>query len=130
MLRVHQLALPLDDAMHLDDAMLRRMCARALKVAENRIAQVRMSKRSVDARGREGAKFTLTVDVTLRESAQEERLASKTNLTPSDKSLDNPDTPTTTSLFICLYLISISLPADNKNEIPLIKNSTAMPWLA
>lgn len=77
MLRVHQLALPLDDAMHLDDAMLRRMCARALKVAENRIAQVRMSKRSVDARGREGAKFTLTVDVTLRESAQEERLAAK-----------------------------------------------------
>ena len=77
MLRVHQLTLSLDDALQADDALLRRLCARQLKVKENQIAQVRMAKRSVDARGREGVHFTLTVDVQLRNPAEEEKLAKR-----------------------------------------------------
>ncbi len=75
MLRVHQLTLTLDHALHLNDALLKRLCARQLKIKEERIQQVRLSKRSVDARGREGAHFTLTVDVSLKDGAQEEKLA-------------------------------------------------------
>ena len=75
MLRVHQLTLSLDDALHVDDALLRRLCARQLKIKENQIAQVRMAKRSVDARGKEGVHFTLTVDVQLRNASEEEKLA-------------------------------------------------------
>ena len=77
MLRVHQLTLSLDDALHVDDALLRRLCARQLKIKENQIAQVRMAKRSVDARGKEGAHFTLTVDVQLRNASEEEKLAKR-----------------------------------------------------
>ena len=75
MLRVHQLALSLDEAAQINDALLRRLCARQLKIREDRIAQVRLSKRSVDARGREGVHFTLTVDVSLRDVSQEQRVA-------------------------------------------------------
>ena len=77
MLRVHQLTLSLDDALHVDDALLRRLCARQLKIKENQIAQVRMAKRSVDARGKEGVHFTLTVDVQLRNASEEEKLAKR-----------------------------------------------------
>ncbi|MBP3645549.1 MAG: NAD(P)/FAD-dependent oxidoreductase [Clostridia bacterium] len=77
MLRVHQLVLSLDDALHVNDALLRRLCARQLKIKENQIAQVRMSKRSVDARGKEGVHFTLTVDVQLRDASQEEKTAKR-----------------------------------------------------
>ncbi len=73
MLRVHQLTLALDD--NASEALLKRLCARQLKIKEDRIRQVRLSKKSVDARGREGARFTVTVDVSLREPEKEERLA-------------------------------------------------------
>jgi len=77
MLRVHQIVLTLDDALHVDEALLRRLCAQKLRVPENKIAAVRLSKRSVDARGREGAHFTLTVDAALREKNTEEKLSRK-----------------------------------------------------
>ena len=77
MLRVHQIALSLDEALDINDALLRRLCAQKLRVRENQIAAVKLSKRSVDARGREGAHFTLTVDAVLRDRSAEEKLAQK-----------------------------------------------------
>lgn len=77
MLRLHQLVLSLDDALHLDDALLRRLCAQRLKVREERIQEVRLKKRSIDARGREGAHWTLTADVLLKEAQGEEAIARK-----------------------------------------------------
>ena len=77
MLRLHQLTIPLDDALHLDDALLRRLCARRLKIKESGIAYARLSKRSVDARGREGVHFSLTADVALKDASFEEKLAAK-----------------------------------------------------
>ena len=94
MLRLHQLVLSLEDALHLDDALLRRLCAQRLKVKEEMIAEVK--KRSVDARGREGAHFTLTADVILKNAKGEEKLAQKfkpnqVGYLPSDSMEDTPD---------------------------------------
>lgn len=75
MLRLHQLPLALDEARDLDESALRRLCARRLKVRQEQIAGVRLAKRSVDARGREGACFRLTVDVLLEDGQGEERVA-------------------------------------------------------
>ena len=77
MLRLHQLVVSLDDYPKLDEAMLRRLCAARLKVKEDRIAQVRLQKRSVDARGRDGVRFTVTADVLLKDAAGEEKIAQK-----------------------------------------------------
>ena len=77
MLRLHQLTVTLDEYPALDDAMLRRLCASRLRVKEDRIAQVRLQKRSVDARGRDGVHFTITADVLLRDAAAEEKIAQK-----------------------------------------------------
>lgn len=74
MLRLHQLPLALDEAEHWESA-LRRLCARRLKVREERIAALKLVKRSVDARGREGACFRLTADVLLEDEKSEERMA-------------------------------------------------------
>ena len=65
MLRLHQLVVALDDYPGLDEAMLRRLCAARLKIKEERIREVRLQKRSVDARGRDGVHFTVTVDALL-----------------------------------------------------------------
>lgn len=77
MLRLHQITLSLDDASRLDEPLLRALCARRLRVQEERIREVKLQKRSVDARGREGAHFTLTADVLLDDAALEKRLAQK-----------------------------------------------------
>jgi len=77
MLRVHQLAVTLDEYPKLDEGMLRRLCAARLRIKEDRILEVRLQKRSVDARGREGVHFTVTADVLLRDAAGEEKLAQK-----------------------------------------------------
>lgn len=65
MLRLHQLAVSLDEAAALDQAALRRLCAKRLRVPERDIASVKLVKRSVDARGRDGVHFALTADVRL-----------------------------------------------------------------
>jgi len=77
MLRLHQLVLKLDDAQAFDESMLRRLCAQRLKVKESDIQNVKLRKRSVDARGREGAHFTLTADVILKDAKAEPRIAQK-----------------------------------------------------
>ncbi|MDD5897965.1 MAG: hypothetical protein PUE14_05660, partial [Clostridia bacterium] len=65
MLRLHQLVVALDDFPRLDESMLRRLCAQRLRIREERIVQVRLQKRSVDARGRDGVHFSVTVDALL-----------------------------------------------------------------
>ncbi len=79
MLRLNQLVLSLDDALHYDEALLRRLCAKRLGIPVERVASATLRKRSVDARGRGGAHFSLTADVTLRHTgaAEEERIAKK-----------------------------------------------------
>lgn len=77
MLRLHQLPLMLDEAADLDENALRHLCARRLKVRQEQIAGVKLAKRSVDARGREGARFRLTTDVLLKDGQDEERIARK-----------------------------------------------------
>ena len=77
MLRLHQLVLALDDVKSFDENMLRRLCAQRLKVKEDHIQEVKLKKRSVDARGREGAHFTLTADVLLKDAKAEPRIAQK-----------------------------------------------------
>ena len=77
MLRLHQLVVTLDEYPKLDEAMLKRLCAARLKIKEDRISQVRLQKRSVDARGREGVHFTITVDALLKDAASEEKIAQK-----------------------------------------------------
>ena len=79
MLRLHQLVLTPDDALAFDEAALRRLCAQRLRVAEARIAHVRLVKRSVDARGHGGVRFSLTADVTLdgADEREEARVAQR-----------------------------------------------------
>ena len=77
MLRLHQLLIGLDEARDVNEAFLRRLCAQRLKIKESRIARVRLSKRSVDARGREGVRFALTADVLLSDAEGEARIAQK-----------------------------------------------------
>jgi len=77
MLRLHQLVISLDDYPKLDEAMLRKTCAARLKIKEDRISQVRLQKRSVDARGREGVHFSVTADVLLKDGHSEEKIAQK-----------------------------------------------------
>ena len=79
MLRLHQLVVPLDGAVDFDAAKLLRLCAQRLRVSEKAIAQARLVKRSVDARGRGSVHFSLTADVTLVNvgEAEEKRIASR-----------------------------------------------------
>ena len=77
MLRLHQLVISLDVYPKLDEAMLRKTCAARLKIKEDRISQVRLQKRSVDARGREGVHFSVTADVLLKDGHSEEKIAQK-----------------------------------------------------
>ena len=51
MLRLHQLAVPLEKAAALDGDGLRRLCASRLRVPPSQIVSARLVKRSVDARG-------------------------------------------------------------------------------
>ena len=77
MLRLHQLVVALDDFPRLDESMLRRLCAQRLRIREERIVQVRLQKRSVDARGRDGVHFSVTVDALLSDDAAEQAIARK-----------------------------------------------------
>ena len=96
MLRLHQLVVALDEYPKLDEPMLRRLCAARLKIREDRIKQVRLQKRSVDARGRDGVHFTVTVDALLTDAAGEERIAQKfkpnqVGYLPARQMEDSPD---------------------------------------
>ena len=96
MLRLHQLAVSLDDYPKLDEQMLRRLCAARLKIKEDRILQVRLQKRSVDARGREGVHFTVTADVLLKDAQGEEKIAQKfkpnqVGFLPARQMTEDPD---------------------------------------
>ena len=76
MLRIHQLSITPDDELTFDDAALRRLCAKRLGVAENRILCLRVVKRSIDAR-RDGVRIVYTADVSLKEPRQESTLVKK-----------------------------------------------------
>ncbi|MCL1854158.1 MAG: FAD-binding protein [Clostridia bacterium] len=65
MLRVRQVSLPLDDALTLDEALLRVLSAMALGVPAKQVRSARLHKRSVDARDKTNVRFVLTVDVSL-----------------------------------------------------------------
>ncbi|MBP3542538.1 MAG: NAD(P)/FAD-dependent oxidoreductase [Clostridia bacterium] len=74
MLRIHQLKLPLSKTP--DEVTLRRLCAAYLKLPENRIGEVKLQKRSVDARDKGDVHFALTVDAEIL-GGSEEKLAAK-----------------------------------------------------
>lgn len=61
MLRIREVRLPLSYT----DADVRRAAARILKIGEKRLEQVRVSRRSVDARHRDRVCFSLTLDVAI-----------------------------------------------------------------
>ena len=73
MLRVHQLSLPLDAVEACDEAMLRELAAKVLRIPSRRIASVKLQKRSVDARDKRHVHFTFTVDVSLTDGEHTER---------------------------------------------------------
>ncbi|MBR2925000.1 MAG: FAD-binding protein [Clostridia bacterium] len=75
MLRLHQIHLTLDEMQRLSPDILKKACAKALKLPVDAIREASMKKRSVDARDKGDVHFTLTVDVSLTDSKREERIA-------------------------------------------------------
>lgn len=73
MLRIHQIPLPLDAAEYFNEAMLRTLAAKALRVTPTRIESVVLVKRSVDARDKGDVHFTLSADVCLTSGEAAER---------------------------------------------------------
>ena len=77
MLEISNLALPLDAGLEGRQAekLVRRAAARALNVAPNDIAEIRLLKRSVDARKKHDVHFVATLGVELTGGAQAEAAA-------------------------------------------------------
>ena len=77
MLEISNLALPLDAGLEGRQAekLVRRAAARALNVAPNDIAEIRLLKRSVDARKKHDVHFVATLGVELTGGAQAESAA-------------------------------------------------------
>ena len=77
MLEISNLALPLDAGLEGKHAekLVRRAAARALNVAPNDIAEIRLLKRSVDARKKHDVHFVATLGVELTGGAQAEAAA-------------------------------------------------------
>ena len=73
MLRLHQLPLALDEGPRLDGALLRSLCAKRLRLSENRLEAVTLVKRSLDARDKGNVHFALTADVALTGGAKAEK---------------------------------------------------------
>ncbi len=73
MLRIHQLKLPLDAALSFDEAMLRALCAKQLRVPVEKIRSAALVKRSLDARDKGDVHFVLTADVALAGGESAER---------------------------------------------------------
>lgn len=90
MLRIHQLKLPL--SMKPEEKNLRRLCAAYLKVKEDRIGQVVIKKRSVDARDKGDVHFALTVDAEIL-GGGEARLAAKFKPNQAAVVEKKPDAP-------------------------------------
>jgi len=65
MLQIHQIPLPLDDALALDEALLRAISAKALALPLRQVRTARLRKRSIDARNKSNVRFVLTVEVSL-----------------------------------------------------------------
>ncbi|MDD3214478.1 MAG: hypothetical protein PHY64_12430 [Eubacteriales bacterium] len=77
MLRLHQVWLALSDAPHCDDALLRALAARKLRVKESDITAISVAKRSVDARDRNHPHYSLSLDVRLSSPKAEKALAAR-----------------------------------------------------
>ena len=77
MLRLHQIKLSLDEMQRISPEVLRRACAKALRLPVEAIAEAKMRKRSVDARDKGDVHFTLTVDVALTDPKREAAIAAK-----------------------------------------------------
>ena len=77
MLRLHQIKLSLDEMQRISPEVLRRACAKALRLPVETIAEAKMRKRSVDARDKGDVHFTLTVDVALNDPKREAAIAAK-----------------------------------------------------
>ena len=77
MLEISNLALPLDAGLKGPQAekLVRRAAARALNVPPRDIAEIRLLKRSVDARKKHDVHFVATLGVTLAAGAQAEAAA-------------------------------------------------------
>ncbi len=76
MLDISGVPLSLDTALPGNDALLKKEAARALGVAPGKIDEVRVTKKSVDARKKSNVHFTTTLQVQLSES-DEQRLLKK-----------------------------------------------------
>ena len=83
MLRIHQIRLPLDAALHLDDEMLRMLCAQALSIAADRVKSAVLVKKSVDARDKGDVHFVLTADVALAQDGAKAEAAVARNFKPN-----------------------------------------------
>ncbi|PKQ38488.1 MAG: FAD-dependent oxidoreductase, partial [Actinobacteria bacterium HGW-Actinobacteria-1] len=72
MIEIRNLALPLSAGLPTGDAQMRAAAARRLGIAEERIAALRLLKRSVDARRKENVHFVATLGVTLDAASESE----------------------------------------------------------
>ncbi len=72
MIEIRNLALPLTAGLPTGDAQMRAAAARRLVVAEERIASLRILKRSVDARRKENVHFVAALGVTLDAGGESE----------------------------------------------------------
>ncbi|MBQ8151035.1 MAG: FAD-binding protein, partial [Clostridia bacterium] len=77
MLRLHQIRLSLEEMQRLSPDVLKKACAKALKLPVDAIAEAKLRKRSVDARDKGDVHFTLTVDVSLTDPKREAAIAAK-----------------------------------------------------
>jgi len=75
MIEIRNLALPLSAGLPTGDAQMRAAAARRLGIAEERIAALRLLKRSVDARRKENVHFVATLGVTLDAAGESEAAA-------------------------------------------------------
>lgn len=71
MLRVHQVAVPLDLMTSLDEELLKGLACKRLRIGKDEIISAVMKKQSVDARNKGDVHFSVTVDVALRKPAVE-----------------------------------------------------------
>ena len=77
MLHIHQVKLTLEEIQRLSPDLLKKACAKALKLPADAIAEAKMRKRSVDARDKGDVHYTLTADVTLTDTKREAAIAAK-----------------------------------------------------
>lgn len=79
-LRVTNIKLPLDG----DDAMLLRLCARAMGVSPEEVKQVTLLRKSIDARSRQDVHYTCTVQCTVADEKKVLRTRRGGKIVPDD----------------------------------------------